>query len=214
MKKFFTVALLGTSLVISSCGDSATSTESEKDAGETTAETVETNTPMNPNGFNISFYVQDSIVSGFDHYREVDSILQAKQKAFETKLKGEYARYQQYEAQIQKRMDAGEISAFDMENVQIEAQRRQQKIAQMEQQEGAALQQESMERTTAIMNKIAAGGKEFAKANGIDMLVFYQKGGQITYANDAMNVTTEFINFLNEREKNLLTGDFTETEEK
>ena len=215
MKKIFTVALLGTSLVLTSCGDK-TETTNTPEVTTTTDDTnngVESVVPMNPNGLSIAFYVQDSIVTGFDHYREVDSILQAKQRAFETKLQSEYTRYQEYEAQIQKRIDANEISAFDMENVQREAQRRQQKIAQMEQQEGSALQRESAERTTAIMNKIASAGREFAEANGIDMLLFYQKGGQITYANKAMDVTTEFINFLNKREKDILGGS-DETESK
>ena len=59
------------------------------------------------------------------------------------------------------------------------------------------------------MNKISEAGREFSEENGFDLLFFYQKGGQITYISDAMDVTQQFINFLNKREDDLM-GSFEE----
>jgi len=40
----------------------------------------------------------------------------------------------------------------------------------------------------------------------IDLLFFYQKGGQITFINNAYDVTDEFLSYLNKREEELMSG--------
>src|SRR5690554_8074098 len=94
-------------------------------------------------------------------------------------------------------MQANEITGYQIEEIQQTAIQKQQSIQQFEQQRGAALQRESMEYQTALMSKIAEAGKEFSDKKNIDLLFFYQKGGQITFINNAYDVTEEFIQFLN-----------------
>ena len=48
--------------------------------------------------------------------------------------------------------------------------------------------------------KIEAFGKEFSEKHGIDLLLMHGPGGQINFVNPSMDVTMEFVNFLNEKQ--------------
>ncbi|MDX1445995.1 OmpH family outer membrane protein [Lishizhenia sp.] len=192
-------------LVLASCNTTTPSSTEEtnvKTPGKTASE-IEV---KNSEGLKIAYYVQDSIPTGFNYYREIDSMLQAKQAQYQSKLERMYAKYEQYAAEVQRRDQNNEISSFDYEKIQKEIARRQQEIQQIEQNEGRVLQQETMNYTNALANKISGAGNEYAKENGIDILFFYQKGGQITYISDAFDVTEDFISYLNKREQEIISG--------
>lgn len=169
---------------------------------------------VNPNGLKIAYYEQDSIVTGFDFYRKIDSTLKVKELAFKTKLEKMYASYERYATNAQQKAESGEVTGFQLQDIQETIQRKQQEIALTEQQEGGALQQETMEYTNSLAIKISEAGKEFAEANDIDMLYGYQKGGQITYISNAFDMTEEFIAFLNKRDKEIIEGTELKEEDK
>jgi len=129
--------------------------------------------------------------------------------AFQKELESRIRSYQAYEQDIQRRMNAGEITGYQLDEIQKTAAQKQQSISRFEQQRGSALQKETIENQTALMNKISEAGKEFSKKNNIDILFFYQKGGQITYIANAFDVTEEFVAYLNKREDELM-ADFDE----
>jgi hypothetical protein len=43
-------------------------------------------------------------------------------------------------------------------------------------------------------------GKKYCEKHQIDILLMHGDGGQINYINGRMDVTTEFVNFLNENQ--------------
>ncbi|MDX1651684.1 MAG: OmpH family outer membrane protein [Brumimicrobium sp.] len=184
-------------LTAASCGEKS----SQNDESE--AQVEKRKIGSDSSSIAIAYYVQDSIAKGFNFYREIDSMLKEKERAFQKELESRYRSYQQYEQDIQKRMNAGEITGFQYDDIQKTIAQKQQNIAQFEQQRGTELQKESAEYTTALMNKIAEAGKEFSEKKGIDILFFYQKGGQITYISDAFDVTEDFVAYLNKREDEL-----------
>jgi Skp family chaperone for outer membrane proteins len=205
MKKLTTILLLGlfSILLVTSCGDKDNSTESETDDS-----TPVTKRQMGSDSSSIAiaYYLQDSIATQFDFYREIDSMLKEKEIEFQKTLESKIRSYRQYEQDIQKRMDAGEITGYELEDIQNAAMQKQQAIQQFEQQRGGELQQESLQYQTALMNKISEAGREFSEKMDIDLLFFYQKGGQITHISDAFDVTDDFIKFLNKREEQLRSG--------
>ncbi|WP_107038885.1 OmpH family outer membrane protein [Brumimicrobium mesophilum] len=214
MKQFLSIAILGlgSTLLISSCNNSTTKTEE----AETSIPVEKKQMGDGTSGIAMAFYYQDSIATQFGFYKEIDSIMRVKEKNFQSELESKYRAYQAYEADIQRKMENNEITGYQIEEIQQTAMQKQQTIQQFEQQRGAALQKESMEYQTNLMSKIAEAGKEFANKKEIDLLFFYQKGGQITFINNAFDVTDEFIAFLNKREDDLMSGvindDSTESE--
>ncbi|MGB0933679.1 MAG: OmpH family outer membrane protein [Lishizhenia sp.] len=193
--KYIVYTFLFVGLLVA-CGENKKSTEKQVKEVQT----------VNANGLTIAYYEQDSIVTGFDYYRKIDSTLKVKETAFKAKLEKMYASYERYAMNAQKKAETGEISGFQLQDMQETIQRKQQEIAMTEQQEGGALQQETMEYTNSLAIKISEAGKEFAEANNIDMLYGYQKGGQITYISNAFDMTEEFISFLNKRDKEIIEG--------
>ncbi|RYM33423.1 hypothetical protein ERX46_10810 [Brumimicrobium glaciale] len=204
MKRFFTIAIIGlsTTLLVASCGDKAAKTADTEDVKPVEKKQMGDGTT----GIAMAFYYQDSIATQFGFYKEIDSMIRVKEMNFQQELEGKYRAYQAYEADIQKKMQNNEITGYQIEEIQQAAMQKQQSIQQFEQQRGAALQQESMKYQTALMNKIAEAGKEFSDKKEIDLLFFYQKGGQITFINNAYDVTDEFIKYLNKRETELMSG--------
>lgn len=191
------------SVALLACNNAAnTNNEPSKSENPTVQQTGVVNTSE----VKIAYYVQDSIATKFNFYREVDSMLKAKELNFQQELQRKIRAYQAFEADIQKRMDNNEITGYQLDGIQQTAMRKQQDIQQFQEQKGGALQMETFQYQTALMNKIAEAGKEFSKENGIDLLFFYQKGGQITFIHNAMDVTEAFISYLNQREAELKSG--------
>lgn len=204
MKQSLSLTFIGLccALLISSC-NSKQNDDTSKNGNDNE---VTTSRPKDTSGISIAFYYQDSVATQFRFYKEIDSMLKAKQLDYQKELEGKYRAYQAYEAGIQKRMDNGEITGYQLDDIRKTAAQKQQSIQTFEQQRGAALQKESMEYQVAIMNKISESGKEFSDKKGIDLLFFYQKGGQITFINNAYDITDDFIDFLNKREAELKSG--------
>lgn len=204
----FTTVILFTSMLITSCGGNA---ETNNDGVEVddSVEVSKRQMGNDTSGVAIAYYIQDSIATNFDFYREVDSMLKSKEMKFQKELESRIRSYQEYEADIQRRMNNNEITGYQLEDIQKTAAQKQQSISRFEQQRGSELQKESLDYQTALMNKISEAGKEFSEKNNIDILFFYQKGGQITYISNAFDVTNKFVNYLNKREDELM-ADFDE----
>lgn len=211
MKQFLSLTILGLAcaFIMSSCNPN----EKDSDSNDGNNKKVTSSKTMDTSGIAIAFYYQDSVATQFRFYKHIDSMLKAKQLDYQKELEKKYRAYQTYEAGVQKRMDNGEITGYQLDDIRKTAAQKQQSIQAFEQQRGAELQKESMEYQVAIMNKIAESGKEFSDESDIDLLFFYQKGGQITYINNAYDVTDEFIDFLNQREDELKSGVESEVKE-
>lgn len=215
MNRFFKLSLVIfpiTLLLATSC-NSSTEEETTGEEGTSVYHPKTVNRDSINGGLTIAYYHQDSIASGFNFYREIDSMLKEKESIFQRELRSKYENYQEYESKIRQRMDAGEITGYQLEDIQQEAMQKQEAIATFERQRGGELQQESLSYQTALMNKISEAGREFSEKNGIDLLFFYQKGGQITYISNAFDATSEFLQFLNQRENEIMTGVEEEMEE-
>lgn len=204
MRKIKYSVLMFVSLAFVSCNDSQ-SNENSNDSKEVKT-TKEKNNGDEGAVLNVAYYVQDSIATSFNYYKRVDEELKAKAKRFEGQLKARYDNYRAYEDKIRKRMDAGEITGYQLDEIQAEAMQKQQSIANFEQQRGAELQKENMEYMRAILSKISEAGKEFCEERNVDILFSYEKGAQITYISNAFDVTEEFMTFLNERENEIMSG--------
>jgi acetylglutamate kinase len=76
----------------------------------------------------------------------------------------------------------------------------QNQIMQYQQTEGAKIEELAMKSLETVNKKIEALGKKYCEKHQIDILLMHGAGGQINYINDRMDVTTEFVNFLNENQ--------------
>ena len=149
-------------------------------------------------GLPIALVRMDSVSSQYKFAQEVKEALEKDAIAHQTRLQGKSAAIQKAAADFERRM---RINAF----VSAEAQQaEQQKIIRM-QQEGEALsaqltQQLGMKQQLMLedmMKEIRAKLKEYNK-DGRYKLILTQVGDNVLYADEALDITDDFIKYLNE----------------
>jgi len=154
-------------------------------------------------GFIMAFYYNDSIKTGFEYYRKAEASLTAKQASYQSQIQSKTQKYQNYVTKKQKDIQAGLLSENEMMQVQQKAAEMEQDIVQYQQREGARLEEDMLKNLESINKKLEAFGKLFSENHGIDILMGYSSGQQINYISPQMNVTSSFIDFLNNEQKKL-----------
>lgn len=162
-----------------------------KSSPTTTAEVQATGLP-------IAVVNMDSVSSQYKFAQEIKESLEKDAAAHQTRLQGKGAALQKAAADFERRM---RINAF----VSAEAQQaEQQKLIRMQQEaEGLnaqltqqlALKQQSL--MEDLMNEIRTQLKEYNK-DGRYKLILTKVGDNILYQEDALDITEDFIKYLNE----------------
>ena len=98
---------------------------------------------------------------------------------------------------------SGLLSQNEIALAQQKAQQLESNIMQYQQAEGTKLEAETAKKLEEISNKIEVLGKKYCEKHQIDILFMHGKGGQLNYISEKMDVTKEFILFLNENQEEL-----------
>lgn len=190
INKVIIVLAVGTVMV--SCGGK----EKEKNAENTTPK-VEA---AKVGELKIAYYDSDSLKKYFDYYREQDSLVTKKQLSFQKEIERRSKDYQDFIVRKDGEARSGLLSQNEMAQVQQKMQQMEAELMRYQQERGAQLEAETMKKLEEISNKISALGKQFSEENKIDILLIHGKGGQMNFINPAMDVTKEFIAYLNQRQ--------------
>lgn len=155
------------------------------------------------NNLVIAFYYQDSLKERFLYYKREDQFVTKKQKAFESEIQKRSKELEDYVRRNDEKARNGLLSQNEIVQIQQKAQSMEQQLVQYQQTEGARLEQESLKKIEQITKKIEVLGKAYCEKNNIDVLMIHGAGGQINYIDSKMNVTTDFIRFLNENQASI-----------
>jgi Skp family chaperone for outer membrane proteins len=190
-------AIVGVSfigLTIVSCG------ESKKEVVVDTTPKVEV---QKIGELKIAYYDQDSMKANFKYYKEQDAIVTKRQLAFQNSLEKKRKEMETYYNNFMKKAQNNELSQVESEGYQRNLQNQEAALMQYQEQEGAKIEKETLEKLESIGNKIEQFSKKYCEENGIDILLIYAKGGQFNYINPSMNVTTEFTAYLNQNQEQI-----------
>lgn len=182
-------SILGISL-FTSCGDKPAA---KKD-------TTPKVTVRSLGGLKIAYYSNDSIKTNFDYFVKEEGIIKKKQKAFESEVERRTKAYEAFITKKDAEARGGLLSQNEIAQVQQRAQEMQNQIMQYQQTEGAKIEELAMKSLETVNKKIEALGKKYCEKHQIDILLMHGEGGQINYINSRMDVTSEFVNFLNENQ--------------
>ena len=151
-------------------------------------------------GLKIAYYNSDTLKEKFILFKEQDSIMTGKQKAFEAELQKKQQEFEAFMTKNQSLAKQGLLSENEQVALSQKAQTMEQQIAEYQQTQGQAFQKEAVDKMTVMGNKVEKFAKEFSQKNKIDILLIHGTGGQIGYIDNAMDVTKEFVNYLNEKQ--------------
>lgn len=167
---------------------------------------AESSTPTTPaevqkTGLPIALVQMDSVTAHYQYALDVKAALERDASAHQTRLQGKSAAIQKAAADFERRM---RINAFISEDAQQAAQ---QNIIRM-QQEGEALsaklsQELALKQQTLLedmMKELRAQLKEYNK-DGRYKLILTSAGDNVLYAEEALDITTDFIKYLNDHYK-------------
>ena len=156
--------------------------------------------PYDLKGLKIVYYSNDSIKENFLFYKQQVAIVTKKQQNFQAELQRRSNEFQEYVQRNSEKEKSGLLSSNEVVQIQQKAQQMEQVILQYQQEQGAKIEEETMKKLEEISKKIEVLGKKFCELNNIDIMLIYGEGGQINYIKPTMDVTKEFIAFLNENQ--------------
>ena len=157
----------------------------------------------NLDGLKIVYYSNDSIKLNFLYYKDQDAIVTKKQKAFQAELQRRTNELQQYIQRNTEKQMNGLLSENEVVQIQQKAQQMEQSAMEYQQVQGAKLEEETMAKLEEISRKIEVLGKKYCELHKIDLMLIHGDGGQLNYINPSMDVTKEFIAFLNENQASI-----------
>ena len=157
----------------------------------------------NLDGLKIVYYSNDSIKLNFLYYKDQDAIVTKKQKAFQAELERRTNELQQYIQRNTEKQMNGLLSENEVVQIQQKAQQMEQSAMEYQQVQGAKLEEETMVKLEEISRKIEVLGKKYCELHKIDLMLIHGDGGQLNYINPSMDVTKEFIAFLNENQASI-----------
>lgn len=159
------------------------------------------NLPLNPStDMSIAFYVQDSVPNQFEFYKTAQAEIEAKAEAFQAKLMRLQKEYQDLGGDFQGKVQANVLSQNQIEAYQQRIANKQAQMMQVQQNEGGQLEQEQFEGNILLINKIEGYAKEFAEQKGYTIFLSKGTGGNVMFVDPSMDVTTEFIAYMNDQE--------------
>ena len=151
----------------------------------------------------IAYYHQDSLKERFDYYKKEDLVITGKQKLFESEMKRRGKELEDYVRRNDEKARNGLLSQNEIMQIQQKAQIMEQELMQYQQTQAAKIEEESVKKLEAITKKIETLGKMYSEKNRIDILLIHGAGGQLNFINEKMNVTADFIRFLNENQASI-----------
>lgn len=174
--------------IMSACGNKEAKTE-----GTTAKPAVTTDA----NKDKIVFVDSDSLLNQYEYFKVLKTKMEAKGKAADADLKAKGQAFQRDMQQYQSQ--ANSMTAEQRAATEERLGRKQQELQAYQQNAGAAFQNEQAKEQEALYNKVADYLKTYAKDKGYKMVLKYQKGmGDILFADESLDVTSEVIKGLNE----------------
>ncbi len=151
--------------------------------------------------FKMAFYVKDSVAAHYTYFmdsqKEIEEMeLQVGGKANELQQK-----YAKLAGEYQQKMSQGLLSKNGEAFYSRKMQELQLEMTSLEQTEGAELNSKAEKFQEKLLEKLDKYGKEFAEKNNYNLILAKEKMGSILYADESMDITMDFIEYMNEQDK-------------
>lgn len=157
-----------------------------------------TDSPSGPSGeLKILYVNSDSISANYDLVKDMEKKFEEDNKVREQKLQSKQGTlqrmYKDYENKVmtmttrERQKKEEEITRYQQQLMQ-----EQQELSQL-----AAMQEAGM--VSQMFDSLHVFFKEFAQQKGVDLILAYQKGSGVLYANEKFDVTREAIQAMNLR---------------
>jgi len=152
-------------------------------------------------GVKIAYYVQDSISTNLKYFMESQDEITVLEEGLNGELAAFQAEYQRLGGEYQSKMAQGLLSPDGQKFYENKIRKIELDITSLQETEGADLQDKAMKFQESFLEKLEKSAKDYADKNGINLFLAKEKIGVVLYADSSMDVTMDFIKFMNDAEK-------------
>jgi outer membrane protein len=151
----------------------------------------------------VAYINYDSLISNYELVKELTGQLEATRTKleadYETRARGLQSQFQTYQATVNN-MTRGQIAAAEEDLMKKE-----QNLRQYQERLSVQLMQEEAKVQDQVYTAVADFIKEYANTNNLKLVVTYQRGSGVWYAEDGLNITNAVIDGLNASYKSTKT---------
>ena len=192
MKNSLLIVLLAVG--VASCGSK--SKEVDTVAGENTS-------VSNSHDFKIGYYESDSIVSSFDYYKNESKVLEERGNRLQNEMAGLQGALEAKANEYNRGLQSNSLSPNQRAAFEEKLGRMQNELVNFQQTKLAQFQQDQMNSTEVLTNKVAQYEASFAKSQGLTLFLAKAKGSAVAYVDTTMDMTAKFMEYMNQEESKL-----------
>ncbi len=156
---------------------------------------------VSSNDIKIAYYVKDSVAENFEYFKKTQATIQGMEEELQGKANELQQQYSEYASQYQTKMAQGQLSKNGEAFYQQKIKAIELELTSLEQTEGAELAKKAEKFQIELLEKLDKYSEEYANKHKINLFLAKEKMGSILYADSSMDVTMDFIKFLNEKVK-------------
>lgn len=195
--RIITISILSLGL-FTACGGENSDKEKNTDKSTEINTTV---TSADAGDLTIGYYDSEKLATDFDFFRETNMELEKEGAAIQSELESWQRKYENAARQLQQNYSA--LSMSQRDNYDKTIKQSEKMIMSIQQNKMIPYQQKQAELTGILESKLIKYSEEFSKANGIKLLIAKGAGGGISYIDGSFDVSDEFIQYMNAKEKEL-----------
>ena len=182
---------LALALVIASCNQNSSPTSTTANDSTNVA-----NATSNKQMDKIVYVNSDTLSEKFVYFKDIRDRLEAKAKKAQNDLQSKGQAFQREVAEAEQKLAT--MSASERQAVEERLARKQQELAQLNQNASASLAQDENTEVTAVYNTISEYLKKHAEEKGYQFVLTYSKTNpSVIYADPTLDITKEVVEGLN-----------------
>lgn len=146
----------------------------------------------------VAFVNNDSILEHYELVKKLKKELQAKGDRYSAEVAGKQATFEKDAAYFQEQVQKKSISEQSAQEIYASLMENQQKIYDLRDRYASELQQSETDMNVALLDSVMNFLQRYNKKYKFDYILGFNKGGNILYANDTLDITKDVIRELNE----------------
>ena len=143
----------------------------------------------------------DTLFNNYDKFYDLRQKLQQKQQRLEAELNAKSQEYQKDVEDFQYKVQRGLVTRSTAQELEQQLMIQQQNLLKLRDQLTMELAEEEQVMNRQLLNDITEYLKEFNKNKGYEYILSHAFGGNLLFAADSLNITSEVVNGLNARFK-------------
>lgn len=149
--------------------------------------------------FPVAYVILDSLMQNYEYYKLLEKQYEALVKKEDNLLQQKAAAFEKEVSEFQYNAQNGLITSRAAETKQVELQKKQEQLMQLQQTKGAELAQHEQALMAQLVDSVKATIKIYNADNRFEIILNNAFNSNILYATESLNITQGILSLMNER---------------